>query len=304
MRKMMAYIVFIIILAGCNPYEPTAITRIPKADIVYQTIINNKDYMGFYTLSENTPLILTIDAAWAKMPIWIKPGIISIINKGGFPGSMIDYGGTLEIWHDGKPAYKCSSDAKHIEAISIYQKNVVYFDDVGLEVFDVNYCEISETLVLMDEIKANYKDVDRSSFAVFNNQPYALFNVVDNDDNFTLIRYGYQDHSVYDYKRKGFNPAISPDEKKIAYVMVNKIHVMDVDGNNDEVITTVSALGQHFPIPRWSPDGKKLIYDKCYKTGLDQCPVSESYSVYIYDLETKEEKLIVDNAFNPSWYPE
>ncbi len=59
-----------------------------------------------------------------------------------------------------------------------------------------------------------------------------------------------------------FNPSISPDGTKIAYVSdrdgVPQIYLMTADGNNPLRLTTSGCIDQ---VPAWSPDGRTLYWE-------------------------------------------
>jgi dipeptidyl aminopeptidase/acylaminoacyl peptidase len=77
------------------------------------------------------------------------------------------------------------------------------------------------------------------------------------------------------YRLKGVaDPQISPDEKKIAFVVTEnslpdgksnaEIYLMDADGSNMRRLTNNPAGDNH---PRWSPDGKSLLFVSTRKEG-------------------------------------
>lgn len=54
------------------------------------------------------------------------------------------------------------------------------------------------------------------------------------------------------------SPDISPDGKWILYSTGNQIYKIDTSGNNLTQLTYEGGLNA-----RWSPDGKKVIYERC-----------------------------------------
>ena len=63
-------------------------------------------------------------------------------------------------------------------------------------------------------------------------------------------------------KIDGFDPDLSPDGKKIAFVasgLVCSIWIMNADGSNPTAV--IGAIGR---CPRWSPDGKEIVFQALY----------------------------------------
>ena len=78
------------------------------------------------------------------------------------------------------------------------------------------------------------------------------------------------------YKIKGVaDPQISPDGKNIAFTVTEsnlaegksktEVYLMDADGNNIRKLTDNPAADNH---PRWSPDGKSLLFLSTRHEGL------------------------------------
>lgn len=80
----------------------------------------------------------------------------------------------------------------------------------------------------------------------------------------------------------GYQPALSPDDKKIAYVKYSSdakscsVWIMDLDGSN-QVQLTDAKKGYAF-YPRWSPDGKRIVFQSTKKDKKDA-------DIYIVDLD-------------------
>ena len=58
--------------------------------------------------------------------------------------------------------------------------------------------------------------------------------------------------------RGGRNPAWSPDGRRLAYAAPDGLHVVNVDGSGDRVVTPASA--GHPAQPAWSPDGTRIAF--------------------------------------------
>ncbi len=69
--------------------------------------------------------------------------------------------------------------------------------------------------------------------------------------------------------------------------------------NNEE--KQITTTGKVFSKPKWSPDGKWLLYQNAAPS---EFPDKEEQSeVWVYDIETKETKKIFYDGFSPTWAP-
>lgn len=80
----------------------------------------------------------------------------------------------------------------------------------------------------------------------------------------------------------GYQPVLSPDDKKIAYVKYSldakscSIWIMDIDGSNQVQIT--DAKKGYALNPCWSPDGEKIVFQSTKKDKKDA-------DIYIVDID-------------------
>jgi len=99
------------------------------------------------------------------------------------------------------------------------------------------------------------------------------------------------------------SPTFSSDGRKIAFVSgkdgIPKIYMMDIPSEKmtiqDIKPTLISRKCRENSAPSWSPDGKKIAYS-ARSSGPRQ--------IWIYDVETKEERQLTDgpgDKENPSW---
>ena len=54
-----------------------------------------------------------------------------------------------------------------------------------------------------------------------------------------------------------FDPSVSPDGSKVAFVVNRDVYVMDADGSDRKALTTNGLFNSS---PTWSPDGKRIVY--------------------------------------------
>jgi len=98
-----------------------------------------------------------------------------------------------------------------------------------------------------------------------------------------------------------FNPCWSPDGQRIAaeasWAGPRRLWVLDKMGRNPQQVTTdVSEEIEHLR-PRWSPDGRKLVFQVLERTKFD---------VRVVDVETKRLTAVTDDPvqdIEPSWSP-
>ncbi len=92
-------------------------------------------------------------------------------------------------------------------------------------------------------------------------------------------------------------PAFSPDEKKIAFVSCNLkglgdalIYVVDLDTGKRRRLTETD--GAWHVNPCWSPDGKHIAFHSTIP-----------HSISIMDDDGDNERILIENAYYPSWSP-
>ncbi|MBT3323143.1 MAG: hypothetical protein HN392_12740 [Anaerolineae bacterium] len=100
------------------------------------------------------------------------------------------------------------------------------------------------------------------------------------------------------------NPAFSPSGEWIAYTSNDGIYLIRPDGSEIQRIVQMKNMRQFWTsAASWSPDGKSIVYHYCTKDGWD-CEGDterENNIIYRYDLETKEERVLVVGGVNPYW---
>jgi Tol biopolymer transport system component len=96
-----------------------------------------------------------------------------------------------------------------------------------------------------------------------------------------------------------FSPSISPDGKFIAvdayWAGPNRIWIVDERGYNRQQLTSESSEAVAHLLPRWSPDGKKIIYQRVERTKFDIATVDVA--------SRRSINLTIDNSrkINPVW---
>jgi Tol biopolymer transport system component len=98
-----------------------------------------------------------------------------------------------------------------------------------------------------------------------------------------------------------FNPAYSPDGQRIAvdasWASPRRIWLLDRQGHNPQQVTTDTSEEVAHVAPRWSPDGKKIVFQNLARTKFD---------IRTVNLDSKQMNWITDDFFTnirPAWSP-
>ena len=119
-------------------------------------------------------------------------------------------------------------------------------------------------------------------------------------------------HTPGEAKESG-NPDWSPDGKKIAFASTRdgkskewkeaEIYVMHADGANIRRLTHTPGKGNW--TPRWSPDGRKIIFSSNRNSRSEQG--SEETRIYVMDAESSNVRQLTQDdrpAARPYWSPD
>ena len=101
------------------------------------------------------------------------------------------------------------------------------------------------------------------------------------------------------FLEKGFNPSYSADGKSIAvdasWAGPRRIWMVDAQGHNPQQITSESSEAVDHVQPRWSPDGKNIVFQNIEHT---------KFSIKVVNLATRKITSFTDGRFqdlNPVW---
>jgi Tol biopolymer transport system component/predicted Ser/Thr protein kinase len=101
------------------------------------------------------------------------------------------------------------------------------------------------------------------------------------------------------FLEKAFNPSYSADGKSIAvdasWAGPRRIWMVDAHGHNPQQITAESSEAVDHVEPRWSPDGKNIVFQNIERT---------KFSIKIVNLATRTVTPFTDGRFhdlNPAW---
>lgn len=106
---------------------------------------------------------------------------------------------------------------------------------------------------------------------------------------------GRNEHQITRDAADKEDPAWSPDGKQLAYVAIgtkNALHVMNIDGSGDRVISPSTQSPIH---PEWMPDGRSILY--CTDDDLHP-PQKNSAEIYRVDLATRRIATVISGGVN------
>lgn len=319
--RLLIIVIFVILISGCDqgveqPIRWRFPLDIPKSDIIYNTIsFKNeddnigRDVLGFYSFQNQTDSLLELPLGSHPIrPYFLNYETIITMSKMGNFGLVNE--GRSQLFSFSKLQYLNCSDL--LGVAYPYNGNIIFYNNISenLEIINSSDCTLLETVLNNDDfsklVSKNIESYGVAPNTYSKNGDFVL--MVSNDTK--LFRISLPDLQIYDYKREGWSPTLSPDQKKIAYLARDGIHIMDLNGLNDELIVPYLSITEGdngvrwsrgiIPIPNWSIDSLRLVYHKCNSSSLN-CSDIGDYDIYTYDIETKQEELIIHGGLNPSW---
>lgn len=282
---------------------------IPNADFIFSTIIqdNENDYskreiLGFYSFEDKNTTYLDLGDQFPLVtPFYLDANTIISARKVQNVGLTNLSQAYLTIFN--KDSYKeCEN---YMGDIFPYKGNILIADSYGYFLVDPSDCSIIKTIISGDDLLAIGDDFDIGASAYSEQGEYILLNIGSD-----LVQYSLTTKKIKDYDRVGIIPVLSPDQQKVAYLSYAGIHIMDISGENDflavpYIVSTYEGFIMYDkgnpPIPFWASDGNELIYHKCTLPGDAPCHNIADYGIFIYNLSTNTETLILKGGLYPSW---
>ena len=304
LMSILLMLVFLLSNAGCNNGQPyfqkyTTPVKIPDADFVYETIASGKEMLGFYSFATGkTELVDFGKFIHPTQPYYLNADIIIYRNKYDNFGNINSNQGEL-ILSKGDQYYECNNKIIWGHA---YASNgqIILSNTDGLFRVNPDDCSIDQTILSKQDLELTNEKYTVSPYAYSEKRGFIIYS------NGYLNQYLISQRKNIDLRKSGSAAILSPDEKEIAYCSYDGIHIMDTEGKNDELIVTqdtsidfINDIGAFLPLPMWSSDGKKLLYHKCI--GQVGCSEISDYAIFVYDLDTKTETLLVEGGMYPAW---
>jgi hypothetical protein len=309
MKKMTRGILLTIFLvvSACSPNNIHEDITIPNTDIVYQAINNqlgndapSNDLLGFVN-SDGSGNVLVKLYYRPYTPIVSKDwgGIVFRVNMRN-PITLDESGGALYfLQSDGK--YKIC-DQHYYESFFFPlpgKKSVLVSSAYSIDLLNIETCKTQTLVKIPQEVPwkrflVSATPSDSGKKAVF----YEIFSTpIQHDVIFILDIDSGKINAILE---GGYNPSLSPDEKKIAYLGNEGIYVAQIDGTIKKLLVPISFNPHNGldPHPFWSPDGNMLIYHKCSNT---VCKDVSDFSIFKVNVYTGVENKIIDGGLYPTW---
>ena len=287
------------LIAGCASTLPE---KFPDTEIVYETGVPNTSKIGFINADGSSNLVLATDIYVAR-PIWSADGQTLYVLQWNGPG------GDLSIWREGRTRHICENYPAVDTiggVISEAGSTKAVIDNAGKQItlIDLERCsEIKKYVNFAMDQEKGVRGVSLSSDKT--RIVYAEISERRSPSPKYSIKIMILGKGETLEIGEGINPTWSPDDKWIAYTKLDGIYVMASDGSQSHRLVEYDAASEPFkhefavhpPSPRWSPDGKWLIYHRCASI----CQYLTDSSIFKVEIATGTEAKIVDGGAYPFW---
>lgn len=300
-------LIYIIGLSMCGCVRAQSLPSIKDHDIIYQTSVDKKDAIGFYSSKSNSTESLSSGRPYT-LPLIVDDSHLVTIAKNGYPNYPFNKPGSISILSIPTSEEICRTQELRIDNFGLFNRSIVFLEENVLYQLNIENCtskpilDFSSILEIPDKWYVIECNISLDS-------KYLIFTLLDNHWVPSIKRLDLENNEVFDFGRNGINPAVSPDNNLVAYYSYDGIHLMTIDGTEDKLIvpddirSSDSIITGVYQSPKisWSANGDKLLYHKCILEEGESCLTYGDYSIFIYDLSTAKEEKIIDNGLNPSW---
>ena len=315
-----------------NPIGPD---EFPDTDIVFQTfplgdeVMN--DPLGFINADGSGLTYLTFDVfrqghfggPWSpSFPMMTGDNSTLIFMA----KTAIGYSGDLFIVHAGQKAVECAEEYREgLMRPSLTADQTQILADfipkpTSLALLDLDTCHLESITPTIYDSSILEHESESTQGALSPDGRLLAYVEID-----SITGWPYEPPIIYIHNLdtgeevhigEGLGPAWSPDGQWLAYTGSDGIYVVRADGTeNQQVVAYINPLdgnesavdqtSQSYwaPLPSWSPDGQRLVYHKCIvpvEKGND-CSDEEDYAIFIVNLATGEETLLIEGGLNPYW---
>ncbi|MGE5222475.1 MAG: DPP IV N-terminal domain-containing protein [Omnitrophica WOR_2 bacterium] len=313
LQDALTLLLIALITTGC---DTSFRQNFPDTDVVYQANDIDKPAIGFINADGTGNQILSI-STYAADPVWSEDGktILFRMARADFM-SFGNWGAPIYIWKGGKGIRSCNI----LDAGPAYQlpdtDEVVVHLLTSIQIIDIKTCNTVQTLADYREPGQNTKD--GIGLSISWDGRYILFSEAKEPpwgskllSDYTMKIMDLSTGAVEELGQ-GINPFMSPDGNWIAYTWLDGVYLIKRDGtekqklidffNAKERSNGLQRFEKIPPKPRWSPDGKWLIYHKCGPAyPKPACDQLDDYSIFRLNLADGNEEKVIDQGLNPYW---
>lgn len=288
-----------LIASGCTN---TPSITFPDKDIVYQIGDPNDPKIGFVNADGTGKEILDVDSYLAK-PTWSPEKTLYALEWSG-AGAHTGY---ASFWQEKKARITCRNDrwqaVKSIELMPGSDPALAIINNAGYQILSIDLNSCQETKMYIDVSQASSTTIQGISISPDGNK---ILYAEKGDVSISSPTYSISVLDIVSEKVVevgiGVNPTWSGDGQWIAYIWLDGIYIMAFDGSQNRRLITYNyedgfSPGEFItttPLPRWSPDGKWLVYHKCLQS-LATC------SVMKLEISTGQETQVAENGLYPFW---
>jgi hypothetical protein len=184
---------------------------------------------------------------------------------------------------------------------------VIIQDIWTILIYDIAECKEVRTLVDYEDRPGDFSII---GFSYFPPNQELLFGLETNPD-YDTNKYHVMKLDVENGRQvqlaEGINPAWSPDGRRIAYLGLDGLYVMQADGGGAYPVLSQpfsnplrnSKILTFSPLPHWSADGEWLVYHVC---GDKLCRL-ENIGVYKISSTGGVAEKIIQGGMYPAWKP-
>lgn len=296
---------------GCS--SPSSwLKSIPKADIVFQIAMNYQPYtLGFIRSDGSNFLSMNIVDNFVKL-VWGFDGttIYGLSNPSGQP--PYEEIGYPAYWDVKTGKFKrCFKNISTFDQIEGYkstegQNEVILNDKNKIIVFDLDTCKQIQKLVDNTNNPGTELIIGFSYFPGSQELIYGEITDAYQTRDYHLIKLDLITGKRIELA-KGINPSWSPDGKNIAFIGLDGLYVVQANSNQIRDIIKTEFFNPYgsgspwylAPQPRWSPDGKWLVYHQC----LDKICEVEKTPIFITRVSDGMQVKIFTGGKFPTWMP-
>lgn len=300
-------IVSYIIGINNNPYKKLSA---PESDIIFQSYMYAPFEISFVQSDGSGYQVVKIPDNFVKLK-WSSDGemIYGLHNPYGQP----------KYENLGYPAYWNLSTNEFKDCYRFYQKQIEEYEhsEIKNEVLIYNSTEIvlydMETCQNIRKI-VDYNDTSPRRYIAGisyhkESQEFVYSEIWDaytSNRSYHIFKLDLQSKEKEELA-EGINPSFSPDGKKIAYLGIDGLYVMDINGREQTKIVSTQLFepwsgGSPWtgtPEPRWSPDGEWIVFHQCEG---EYCHGDEGIINKVRVSDGTIERIYTGGLF-PSWKP-